>query len=353
MIITGLQLQNYRSYNSASFEFEDGVNIIVGPNTSGKTNLLEAILLIATGKSYRSSDEQLINNNSDWGRLEATTKKNNTRIIRLQNNHQTKPLKTFEIDDKKYTRLPKNQHISIVLFEPNQLQFLTTQPEHRRNLFDDLLEQTDSSFTSLKRDYLKTLKQRNSLLKKPPSIINTQIFAWNIRLSELAGQIVSKRQSLIETVNHDISSIYSDLAGNNNSIKLSYLSKINHSNYANNMNKQLEERLDTDIERGFTGVGPHRDDIKITIDSADIIDNASRGEVRTLLLAFKVKSSILLEEVNKHKPLLLFDDVFGELDGSRRKALTNYLKGHQTFITTTDADVVGKKFTQTAQQILL
>ena len=126
---------------------------------------------------------------------------------------------------------------------------------------------------------------------------------------------------------------------------MKYQSRITKQQYSSQFLHKLEANIDRDIARGFTGDGPHRDDIKVIIDGHDIQESASRGEIRTLLLALKIVELGIVEEVYASKPILLLDDVFSELDGSRRRALTNFLQDYQTFITTTDADVVIRHFT--------
>jgi len=348
-MITNIRLQNFRSYKDASFEFEDGVNVIVGPNASGKTNLLEAILVVAQGKSYRAKDSELIKDKKPWARIDADIVASH-RVVKIERTTGT-PKKTFELDDQAYSRLGTTKQMPVVLFEPNQLQLITTSPEQRRTFADNLLEQINPEFARAKRQYLRTLAQRNSLLKNDNKTAQNQMFVWNIRLSELGGEIVKHRQDLIDIFNKDISKTYSTIADQNHRLALVYSSKINTTNYASSLLKKLEQDEQLDRLRGFTGAGPHRDDIQIIIDKQPLQNKASRGETRTLLLALKIKESHILEERRGTKPVLLLDDVFGELDGRRRHMLTDFLRSYQVFITTTDADLIVKNFTKTAKII--
>lgn len=348
-MITNIRLQNFRSYKDASFEFEDGVNVIVGPNASGKTNLLEAILVVAQGKSYRAKDNELIKDKKPWARIDADIVSSH-RVVKIERTEAT-PKKTFVFDDQTFYRLNTAKQMPVVLFEPNQLQLITTSPEQRRNFIDNLLEQINPEFARAKRQYLRTLAQRNSLLKSDNKTARNQMFVWNIRLSELGGEIVAHRQDLIEVFNKDVSKTYSTIAVQNHRLALAYSSKLSTANYASSLLKKLEHDEQLDQLRGFTGSGPHRDDVQIIIDRQPIQNKASRGETRTLLLALKIKESHILEEKRGTKPLLLLDDVFGELDGRRRHMLTDFLKSYQVFITTTDADLIVKNFTKTAKII--
>jgi len=342
LIISSFRLQNFRSYLDESFEFGEGVNIIVGPNASGKTNLLEAILVISRGYSYRANDPELINHNSDWLRLDAWMP--NHHVIKIQRNSDGLIQKNFEFEGKKYKKIPNSNLVPYVLFEPNNLLEISTSPSQRRDFIDNILVQTNPIFNNLKKRYLRVLLQRNTLLKKRRFLAD-ELFVWNVRLAEFGGVIAESRHQLIKKLNSSITNIYSGFAGSKNQVHLNYSPPNNRQDYASAMIKKLQERLKIDKERGFTSVGPHREDIQIKLNENDLQNTASRGETRTLLLALKVAEAELIEDVVGKKPLLLLDDVFSELDGARRQALTHALKDHQVFITTTDADVVVQHFT--------
>jgi len=339
MVITSARLQNYRSYTDSSFEFESHVNIIVGPNASGKTNLLDALYYAATGGSMKPSSEHVVRHEQSWARIDCMTSENQTRTVKIKQS-PTGLQKELLLDDKLYRRLPKDRMLPVVLFEPNHLYFITTSPDMRRQLIDGILEKSQEGFITLKNKYVRTLRQRNALLKQPLDQVRSQIFAWDVRISELAGQYTEERLKLLRKINETSSEIYTSIAGNQHSLLLTYESKISATNYASNLLTKLQARLELDHQRGFTGYGPHRDDIGLLIDDKDMRDVASRGETRSILLTLKVTEAQILEEVHQQKPILLLDDVFGELDGSRRKSLISFMQGSQTFITTTDADVV-------------
>jgi len=347
-MITDIHLQSFRSYEDDSFEFSPNVNIIVGPNASGKTNLLESILVVSRGSSYRAKDIDLITTNKPWSRIEANYETIN-RVVKLSKNPLGKVDKSYEINTNKSKRLNLSQTIPIVLFEPNHLLLLIGSPELRRNYLDDILEQTTPGFKALKANYKRALAQRNSLLKA--NFKNPEIFVWNIRLSELGGKIYKDRVLLIDNLRQEISRLYDSLSSGAEDIKLDYKTNININNYESDLLHKLENATTHDISRGFTSYGPHRDDLVITINSNAAGEYASRGETRTILLGLKIIEAGIIESARGIKPLFLFDDVFSELDGARRLALTVILRGYQSFITTTDADIVIKHFAQTANII--
>ena len=340
-MISDLRLQSYRSYGDATFEFGNGVNIIVGSNASGKTNLLEAILVLCRGSSYRAKDVDLIAFSAPWSRLDATALEGKRTVV-LERKENTSE-KKYVIQSVPLKRLVLTKTLPVVVFEPDHLRLLSGGPERRREYIDGILEQTISGYATLKRDYKRTLAQRNKLLKSP-YIRPDEMFVWDVRLSELAGKIVSYRTILITKLQEEISTIYRSLSQTENEITISYSSSCNISNYSTDLMKHLERNLHEDKLRGYTSYGPHRDDIDIKIDSHPAAVSASRGESRTILLTLKILELKIIEKSRNKKPLFLLDDVFSELDGSRRKALTNYLQDYQTFITTTDADIVVHHF---------
>ncbi len=350
-MLAELRLKQFRSYDDSSFEFDAGVNIIVGPNASGKTNLLEAVLLVAQGSSYRAKDHELIKEGQEWSRLEARLASGSDRILKLK--FKPTSSKTLEVDGKVLRRIMMNHRLPAVLFEPDHLRLLSGGPERRRNYADDLLEQTVTGYGAVRRQYVRTLAQRNALLKHSSGSVDSQLFPWNVRLAQLAGQIVRYRVGLIEKIQRRLPGLYQNLSRGEVAVGLAYGSQCSIEAYETSLLKKLELATETDKLRGYTSYGPHRDDLLVTFDARPASEVASRGEVRTAILALKIIELELLEDARGVTPLLLLDDVFSELDGARRHALTNYLANYQTFITTTDADLVLQHFTANCNVIPL
>jgi len=349
--ISSLRLQNYRSYSDFAVELSPGVNIVVGQNASGKTNLLEAILLICGDKPYRASIVDTVKYGQDWARIDSQSQ-GNSRVLKIIKNQDIVD-KTFDLNGKIKKRLNFEEKLPVVLFEPEHMRLLTGSPELRRTFVDDILAETDPVYGSLLASYKRTLIQRNKLLKQPLNIAKQQIFVWNVRLSELAGLVVEKRLDLIKQLNEQASDIYSQIANHKTVVKLVYETKVNTKNYQTDMLHKLEKNIDQDFMRGFTGYGPHREDIIVYIRNQPASISASRGETRTLVLTLKILEKKLIEKYRNVKPIILLDDVFSELDGARRKSLTGYLKDYQTIITTTDADLISKNFAQHTNLISL
>ncbi len=340
-MISSIRLQQFRSYKDSKFDFSPAVNIIIGPNASGKTNLLESILVTARGSSYRAKDVELIGFEAEWARIDAETD-TGQRTIKLKGEPNLS--KTYEFDEKLYKRLNLQHTLPIVLFEPNHLQLLHGAPDQRRIYLDDLLEQAVPQYGALRQHYRRSVAQRNALLKRLRKPNNEELFPWNLRLSELGATIARRRAELSESINKRLPNIYQQLSNAKTKTSLQYLPEFNLENYESLFLQKLESGLAVDLLRGFTAHGPHREDFVVLFDEHKADETASRGEVRTLVLALKVLELQLLQSARNMPPLLLLDDVFSELDTTRRQALTEELKHYQTFITTTDADVVIDKY---------
>lgn len=349
-MITDIRLQHFRSYEDSSFEIGAGVNIIVGPNASGKTNLLEAILVNCIGSSYRVKDADLVRFNQPWARLDVGTIEG-TRTVKLMTDG-VGIKKEYVILDQPLKRLLLPKTIPVVLFEPNHLQLLASSPDLRRDYLDGMLEQFIPGYGNLRKQYKRTLSQRNRLLKLGRTSATSQLFAWNIRLSQLGGEIARHRTDLVTQIAQDVESLYQDLSHTAALVTVMYTSGCAVDQYSSDMLHKLEQSTDRDFDRGFTTYGPHRDDMHITLKGKLLHEAASRGETRTMLLALKILEMRLVEKARQQKPILLLDDVFSELDGARRKALTEILANYQAFITTTDADVVVEHFLDKSNVIL-
>lgn len=340
-----LTLAQFRSYREYSVEFAPSVNIIVGPNGSGKTNLLEAMYVLSHGSSFRATDRDMIMHGQDWFRLEGAYE-DLQRVMTCQLGSSGAIEKQFTLDGVKRARLTHTQRLPVVLFEPDHLRLLRESPSHRREYLDTLLAKLQPDFTWLKHQFERVLLQRNNILKRrlPADIRDDQLFVWDIKFAELAEQIVTRRRDLVALFARQMSDMYSTIAHRAHTVELVYQSTVPATDYRAGLLKLLQQNVQKDSERGFTTVGPQRDDMLVHLDDAPASVAASRGEVRSLLLALKMIELHLLHERYDTPPLLLLDDVFSELDASRRQALAHLAKDYQTLITTTDADAIIEHF---------
>jgi DNA replication and repair protein RecF len=347
MAYTALSLTHFRSYVQADVTFSPGVTILVGPNGSGKTNLLEALVVLSQGSSFRVADRDLIQYHQPWFRLQAIE---DERPRTMTYSTDKQPAKQFVIDGHKKQRLSYQQKVPLVLFEPTELRLLEGSPQRRREYIDGLISRLWIDGGSRRSRYERALLQRNNILKQATerslASLEDELFVWDIKLAEYATALVESRLLLIEKWNEQLSELYSTIAGRTTVVGINYDTELQTEQYKADLLKHLAHRRSSDIVRGFTSVGPHRDDFVIQLSGVNAAVSASRGELRTLLLALKIIELRLLHTITERRPLLLLDDVFSELDTTRRQALAKLADQFQTVITTTDADIVKRYFTQ-------
>ena len=338
MAITRVELTNYRSYPKAVFDLHPGVTIVVGPNASGKTNLLESLYVMSTTKSFRAKDRDLVRHNATFFRVVVSDDQDQFALGLSIDNGVTKKVTH---NDVKRTLSEHMGTLPVVLFEPTELDLVAGPPEARRRYLDLLLSQTQPDYLLTLHRYRRVLKQRNSLLEGfDIGGIKAQIFAWDIKLAELAARIVEERRQLITAINETLPEVYGEIAGESEQVEIEYLPTVHGREYGDNFLQKLTENLPRDLGAGFTTIGPHREDFKVHFKNNDIVAVASRGEVRTTVLALKLAELRYSEQASGKRPLLLLDDVFSELDSHRRGFLIDKLDGYQAVITTTDADAV-------------
>lgn len=340
-----IYLQQFRSYADYEIKFEGGVNIVVGPNGSGKTNLLEALYALSVGSSFRGADRDMVQHGRQWFRLQGLFGEQQ-RILTCRATNTGVTEKQVVVDGAKKARMTHGLRVPVVLFEPDHLRLLRESPSHRRDYLDHLLIKLQPDFAWLSHQFERVLLQRNNVLKRrlPPAQRDDQLFVWDIKFAELSAQLVARRRQIIDMFAAQLADVYSAIAHRRHLVTIGYYSLVDGQDYQAKLLKQLRDAIGRDHERGFTTVGPHRDDFAIMLNGALAAASASRGETRSLLLALKVIELRLLSQHQDTAPLLLLDDVFSELDATRRHALAELARTHQTLITTTDADAIAEHF---------
>lgn len=339
-MFSDLRLQNVRSYVDASFSLSPSVTVISGPNGSGKTTVAEALYLASRGSSFRSPDSEVLKQGSAWWRIDVVHDGVKRSAIYDSTKQGTK--KSFTISSTKKARLSAQQKLPLVLFEPDDLRLLGGSPTRRRAYIDTLATQLDPQFGYHARRYERALQQRNNLLKQPYSTPD-ELFVWDMVLSEAGAYVLQARAYWLDQVNQRITALYQGIANKKDTIDAQY-SRSLHSQDQAHIQQYLLSHLHgaqaRDKVLGYTTVGPHRDDIRFTLNGGDASHFASRGETRSIVLALKLIEINLLIDVLQAAPLVLLDDVFSELDEERRHSLVS-LSGRavQTVITTTDAEV--------------
>lgn len=339
MVLSRLQLFNFRSYGEQEFNLSEGVNLVIGPNASGKTNFLESLYVLASTKSFRGRDKDLISHNQNYYRIVGSFNEVEYALAFVNDDEKTQKQITW--NGVKKTLSGHVGQIQAVLFEPGDLGMVAGAPEIRRRYLDFMLCQTNPNYLQALSGYRRVLKQRNSLLANfDTSRIKAEIFVWDIKLTQLAEEIYKNRIKLLKYLNPRAQALYSQIAASDTELELNYKPSVEAESYADNFMTSLATRLTADLAAGFTTIGPHREDFGIQFKGRNITSVASRGETRTAVLALKLAELEYCEEVTGIRPLLLLDDVFSELDHRRRRDLVKRLQGYQTVITATEAEAI-------------
>ncbi|MDR1032521.1 MAG: DNA replication and repair protein RecF [Candidatus Nomurabacteria bacterium] len=324
--IIKVKLENFRTHDSFTLDLKNPTTLVVGENGSGKTSLIEALYVTIQGKSFRSRDVDILKNSKKHYKVVTFFGDGRKNQVEFDNDTGKK---TFTLDDKRYHRLPAKHKYPVVLFEPDDLNLLYDAPSKRRDWLNRLISVFSAEYhTSLLR-YEKALSQRNSALKRD-FCGRDDVFAWDVLLAKYGSRIMELRQGVIQRVNGDIQGVYKSIAGNDDQIGAEYQSDVvDESGYL----KKLEASFDKDRILGQTTFGPHRDDVVFGFNGNLAVNVASRGEVRTIVLALKFIEARLIEEQLGLPPIVLLDDIFSELDGQRQNHLVNNFKDNQVIIT--------------------
>lgn len=329
MIIDTISLTNFRNHNSYFLNLKPTTTLILGPNGSGKTSVLEAIYILTQGKSFRASDPEIIQRDAPFYRIEL--KYDSGEEVTATFDGQNK---TFSVLDKKFRRLPKKNKYPIVFFEPKDLNLISGSPSRHREYFDRYFGQLSEEYSSALSRYEKTLKQRNELLKSDLTTIS-DLFSWNLLLAKLGTNLYRLRKNLTLEINQTLNQIYYSIAENQDKVQLFYSSEINNLSESQYLSK-LEQDFEKDHFLGHTSFGIHRDDFQFFFNDCLANGSASRGETRSIILALKFVEAATLFSKLKKKPIVLLDDVFSELDETRRKCLVKNFENHQVVITSVE-----------------
>lgn len=327
-MIKRLSVVNVRSHESRKIELSPHVTVVTGRNGAGKTTLLEAIYVLLQGSSFKGSDKDLLRHNAPWYRIDLMLDDDSVRTVAFDPS-KASGKKKFIIDDKTSYRLSPKHKYPIVLFEPEDLRLLHGSPSRRRLFLDRFITQIDPTYSSILRKYERALKQRNTLLKDEYATEN-DLFAWNVSLSEYGAQIMNQRKLIIERIDKTIEQDYYSLSQVSDVIAVTY-------SYADEITpgkllRDLEESYRYDKVVGYTSVGPHRHDMTILFNNSPALSVASRGEVRTILLALKKIEVAIITELTGRPPVILLDDVFSELDSSRQQYIITFFSNNQVII---------------------
>ena len=341
MFVKELEIVNYRNYEKAKVNFCSGTNIFYGKNAQGKTNLLEAVSLFSSGKSYRRvPDRNLINLEKDFTKIK----------VLFESYGCEKDAEILINKNKKFIKLcgsnlRKTSEIlgvfKTVLFSPEEMYLVSGAPELRRNFTDMLLSSEKPLYYSILKKYYKILKQKNNLLKQNSSNIEKTLSIWNEELADAAAKIMIYRNNLINEICPAADKVFSEMTSDKEKFYIKYIPNVASEDFSeeilrdkilNNLNKKMS----AEILLGTSVVGIHRDDMEFYINDKNAKFFSSQGQQRTAIVALKMAQAEMIYENNEEYPIFLFDDIMSELDSERRDYISQKISGKQVIITCTD-----------------
>lgn len=367
-VVEKIELHNFRSYTHANIDLSEKVTVLHGPNGSGKTNIIEALQLLSTGDSFKNpSREQQIS----WGKEEAKLSMFARDGLRRREVEilLNKSRRSFVVNGKgSNSQKSIRGEIPSVLFTPDDLQLIKESAEIRRNEIDSLGSLLAKRYEALSNKYKRVLTQRNKLLKSEHKdellheILTDQ-------LCHLGAALIKQRVLLLSRLLPQLKAFYSKI-DDKAELSLAYVRRkdskrvsINEENFETFLKQDLDRVYEDLVEefkqqkekenfQKISLAGPHRDDIVFYLDGQDIRDFGSQGQQRSVVLSLKIAESLLIEEVLGKKPLLLLDDVFSELDSTRREALFDIILNFgQTVITTAHLNYLSPEVLKMARVI--
>jgi DNA replication and repair protein RecF len=344
MILQELQIEHFRNYNQSTLQFSPEINILLGENAQGKTNALEAIYILAMGKSHRvQKDSELLMWNADkasvCGRILFGNRERTLKIDFMKNGRKAL---VNGVHQNKMTDFIG--HFQVVLFAPEDLQLVKGSPGVRRRFIDMELGQTHPRYLYHLGQYNRIMAQRNAVLKSG-NVDRSYLSVFDEQLIEHGTEIMIRRLQFLGKMKSVSAKIYADIANNRELFSFRYHSSISTSeldseseraNIETMFAQSLASKLDSDIRTGYTSTGPHRDDLLFFLDGHPVQSFASQGQQRTIALSLRLAEiDFIYNEIGEY-PVLLLDDVLSELDDIRQKNLIlSMSKRVQTIITTT------------------
>ncbi len=342
MFIKSLSLKNFRNYREEDISFNDGINILTGSNAQGKTNAAEAIFFLCTGYSPRANKDRLvIKNGEESAEISAVASSLYGDVsvkIRFFKNDK-KNIYVNGIQVQKIGEILGN--INSVFFNPSELKLVQESPEDRRRFLNVSLSQMSKNYFYALQRYNKILSQRNNLLKdKDISLIKDTLPIWDTQLCAQAAKIIKARNEFLLEIAPIAESKHALLSDGKETLKMKTESGYygSEEDIAFALKEDLKTGLERDIRLGFTSIGPHRDDIKFTLNGDDVRVFGSQGQQRTVALSLKLAETEIFYKRFGEYPILILDDVLSELDKKRQKKLIGAVQGLQTVFTATGLD---------------
>lgn len=341
MWLKSLQLQHFRNYEQLTIDFHQGLNVFLGQNAQGKTNILEAIYFLALTRSHRTrTDKDLLQFNQSTLSLQGVLERTSGTIP--LDIHLTEKGRITKVNHLKQSKLSDYiGHMNVVLFAPEDLQLIKGAPALRRKFMDVELGQIKPIYLSDLTNYNHTLKQRNAYLKSTEKVDENFLSVLDQQLAEYGSRVILHRLEFLKKLEEFGSQKVYELSNHIEQLTIQYQASFNFTDTDNLIDTFLTELSNCrkrDLFKKNTGVGPHRDDIAFFINDMNA-HYGSQGQHRSLVLSLKLAEIELMKEITREYPILLLDDVMSELDNGRQlKLLETISNTIQTFITTTSLD---------------
>ena len=344
MRIEHLKLTNFRNYSNLDIVFNNNVNIFIGDNGKGKTNILESIYVLSLTKTNRYGiEDNLIKFNEEIAKIEGLIRSD--EILKKQKISLTKNKKQIFINDKEMRRIKDYiSNFCVISFTPNDLEIVKGSPNIRRNMVNIDISQLHNNYISFLNEFNQVIKIRNEYLKKMNLDGNSDIRyleVINNKMMDIGIKIYEYRSNFFKKINNLLPTIFKKLT-NLEGLKLNYDSSVDFDNFDEIiLRKKYEDKLKkffkVELMQGVTLVGPHRDDFSFNLNGLDMKNFASQGQQRIAVIALKIAEIYLFKEEMGEYPVLLLDDIFSEIDTRKRNKIIKYLlKDIQSIITTTD-----------------
>lgn len=350
MYLSRLHLRHFRSYSELTQEFSPRYNLLVGPNGAGKTNVLEAIFLLATARSHRASrDQELVQWGADLFRVQADIVKTHT-TMRLELAYARDRRKQLRINGQPEAKISNLiGRLNVVLFAPEDLQLIKGAPALRRRFLDIELAQVSPAYFHHLQQYQRTLMQRNAALRK--GAVASVLGVFDEPLIEHGCELIRRRAEAVAALEPLAAAHHEQISNGQETLALTYMSTLYErggqppADLPDRFRQLLAERRHVEEMRGTTVVGPHRDDLLVSLNGRDARQFASQGQQRSAVLSLKLAELAFVAAHAGEPPILLLDDVTSELDADRRALLVQTIAADvQTFITTTGLDDVDQRW---------
>ena len=357
MRIEHLKVTNFRNYSNLEIDFSKNVNIFIGDNGKGKTNILESIYVLSLTKTNRSGiEENLIKFNEEIAKIEGIIRCQDS--LKKQEIKLTKNKKQIFINNKEMRRIKDYiSNFCVISFTPNDLEIVKGSPNIRRNMINIDISQLHNNYISYLNEYNQIIKIRNEYLKKMNIDGNTDIRyldVINVKMIDVGIKIYEYRYNFFMKINQELPKIFKKLT-NLDGLLINYLSSIELDDFEKekvkkNYESKIKKNFKLELMQGVTLVGPHRDDFSFNLNGMDMKNFASQGQQRIAVIALKISEIFLFKEILKEMPVLLLDDIFSEIDTKKRNKLIKYLlKDIQSVITTTDINDIDSKLVSDAK----